>query len=128
MAMRLEGLNRHASVHAAGVVIAAEPLTDLVPLMRDQEGRPVTQYDMGAVEALGLLKMDFLGLRTLTFLDEVKRIVKASQGVELDYDALPLDDPKTFALLSRGRPRGLPAGVGGMTATLRGLKPRRFET
>ncbi|BAW02237.1 DNA polymerase III subunit alpha [Thermus thermophilus] len=128
VAMRLEGLNRHASVHAAGVVIAAEPLTDLVPLMRDQEGRPVTQYDMGAVEALGLLKMDFLGLRTLTFLDEVKRIVKASQGVELDYDALPLDDPKTFALLSRGETKGVfQLESGGMTATLRGLKPRRFE-
>ncbi|NHK39661.1 DNA polymerase III subunit alpha [Thermus thermophilus] len=128
VAMRLEGLNRHASVHAAGVVIAAEPLTDLVPLMRDQEGRPVTQYDMGAVEALGLLKMDFLGLRTLTFLDEAKRIVKASQGVELDYDALPLDDPKTFALLSRGETKGVfQLESGGMTATLRGLKPRRFE-
>ena len=128
VAMRLEGLNRHASVHAAGVVIAAEPLTDLVPLMRDQEGRPVTQYDMGAVEALGLLKMDFLGLRTLTFLDEAKRIVKASQGVELDYDRLPLDDPKTFALLSRGETKGVfQLESGGMTATLRGLKPRRFE-
>ncbi|GGM92832.1 hypothetical protein GCM10007092_02450 [Thermus composti] len=128
VAMRLEGLNRHASVHAAGVVIAAEPLTDLVPLMRDQEGRPVTQYDMGAVEALGLLKMDFLGLRTLTFLDEAKRIVKESKGVELDYDRLPLDDPETFALLSRGETKGVfQLESGGMTATLRGLKPRRFE-
>jgi len=128
VAMRLEGLNRHASVHAAGVVIAAEPLTDLVPLMRDQEGRPVTQYDMGAVEALGLLKMDFLGLRTLTFLDEVKRIVKESRGVELDYDRLPLDDPKTFALLSRGETKGVfQLESGGMMATVRGLKPRRVE-
>ncbi len=128
VAMRLEGLNRHASVHAAGVVIAAGPLTDLVPLMRDQEGRPVTQYDMGAVEALGLLKMDFLGLRTLTFLDEAKRIVKESRGVELDYDALPLDDPKTFELLSRGETKGVfQLESGGMTATVRGLKPRRVE-
>jgi len=128
VAMRLEGLNRHASVHAAGVVIAAEPLTDLVPLMRDQEGRPVTQYDMGAVEALGLLKMDFLGLRTLTFLDEAKRIVKESKGVELDYDHLPLDDPKTFELLSRGETKGVfQLESGGMTATVRGLKPRRLE-
>jgi DNA polymerase-3 subunit alpha len=128
VAMRLEGLNRHASVHAAGVVIAAEPLTDLVPLMRDQEGRPVTQYDMGAVEALGLLKMDFLGLRTLTFLDEAKRIVKESKGVELDYDRLPLDDPKTFELLSRGETKGVfQLESGGMTATVRGLKPRRLE-
>ncbi|GAA6748609.1 DNA polymerase III subunit alpha [Thermus brockianus] len=128
VAMRLEGLNRHASVHAAGVVIAAEPLTDLVPLMRDQEGRPVTQYDMGAVEALGLLKMDFLGLRTLTFLEEAKRIVQESKGVELDYDALPLDDPKTFALLARGETKGVfQLESGGMTATVRGLKPRRIE-
>ena len=128
VAMRLEGLNRHASVHAAGVVIAAEPLTDLVPLMRDQEGRPVTQYDRGAVEALGLLKMDFLGLRTLTFLDEAKKIVKESKGVELDYDRLPLDDPKTFALLARGETKGVfQLESGGMTATVRGLKPRRLE-
>ncbi|MBW6394219.1 MAG: DNA polymerase III subunit alpha [Thermus sp.] len=128
VAMRLEGLNRHASVHAAGVVIAAEPLTNLVPLMRDQEGRPVTQYDMGAVEALGLLKMDFLGLRTLTFLDEAKKIVKESKGVELDYDRLPLDDPKTFALLARGETKGVfQLESGGMTATVRGLKPRRLE-
>ncbi|WP_105317790.1 DNA polymerase III subunit alpha [Thermus tenuipuniceus] len=128
VAMRLEGLNRHASVHAAGVVIAQEPLTDLVPLMRDQEGRPVTQYDMGAVEALGLLKMDFLGLRTLTFLDEAKKIVKESKGVELDYDRLPLDDPKTFALLARGETKGVfQLESGGMTATVRGLKPRRLE-
>ncbi|SDE47712.1 DNA polymerase-3 subunit alpha [Thermus arciformis] len=128
VAMRLEGLNRHASVHAAGVVIAAEPLTDLVPLMRDQEGRPVTQYDMGAVEALGLLKMDFLGLRTLTFLDEARRIVRESRGVELDYDRLPLDDAKTFELLSRGETKGVfQLESGGMTATVRGLKPRRIE-
>ncbi|MFD3006582.1 DNA polymerase III subunit alpha [Thermus tengchongensis] len=128
VAMRLEGLNRHASVHAAGVVIAQEPLTDLVPLMRDQEGRPVTQYDMGAVEALGLLKMDFLGLRTLTFLDEAKKIVKESKGVELDYDRLPLDDPKTFELLARGETKGVfQLESGGMTNTVRGLKPRRLE-
>lgn len=106
VAMRLEGLNRHASVHAAGVVIAAEPLTDLVPLMRDQEGRPVTQYDMGAVEALGLLKMDFLGLRTLTFLDEVKRIVKASQGWSWTTMPSPWTTPRPSPSSPGGRPRG----------------------
>ncbi|TBH20479.1 DNA polymerase III subunit alpha [Thermus thermamylovorans] len=128
VAMRLEGLNRHASVHAAGVVIAQEPLTDLVPLMRDQEGRPVTQYEMGAVEALGLLKMDFLGLRTLSFLDEARKIVRESKGVELDYDRLPLDDPKTFELLARGETKGVfQLESGGMTSTVRGLKPRRLE-
>lgn len=129
VAMRLEGLSRHASVHAAGVVISDEPLTELVPLMRDTSGDGVvTQYDMGGVEALGLLKMDFLGLRTLSFLDEVRRIVKESRGVELDYDRLPLDDPKTFELLSRGETKGVfQLESGGMMATLKGMKPRRIE-
>ncbi len=129
VAMRLEGLSRQASVHAAGVVIAAEPLMDLVPLMRDTKGEAVvTQYDMGGVEELGLLKMDFLGLRTLTFLEEAKRIVRESKGVELDYEALPLDDPLTFALLARGETKGVfQLESSGMMATLRGLKPRRFE-
>lgn len=129
VAMRLEGLSRHASVHAAGVVISDEALTELVPLMRDTSGEGVvTQYDMGGVEALGLLKMDFLGLRTLSFLDEVRRIVKESRGVELDYDRLPLDDPKTFELLSRGETKGVfQLESGGMMATLKGMKPRRIE-
>ena len=129
VAMRLEGLSRHASVHAAGVVISDEPLTELVPLMRDTSGEGVvTQYDMGGVEALGLLKMDFLGLRTLSFLDEAKRIVKESRGVDLDYDRLPLDDPKTFELLSRGETKGVfQLESGGMVATLKGMKPRRLE-
>lgn len=106
VAMRLEGLNRHASVHAAGVVIAAEPLTDLVPLIRDQEGRPVTQYEMGAVEALGLLKMDFLGLRTLTFLDEAKRIVKESKGWSWTTTASPWTTPRPLSSSPAARPRG----------------------
>ncbi|MGQ9735780.1 MAG: DNA polymerase III subunit alpha [Thermaceae bacterium] len=129
VAMRLEGLSRHASVHAAGVVISDEPLTNLVPLMRapSSEG-VVTQYDMAGVEALGLLKMDFLGLRTLSFLDEVKRVLKESRGVELDYDQIPLDDPKTFELLSRGETKGVfQLESGGMVATLRAMAPRRFE-
>jgi len=129
VAQRLEGLNRHASVHAAGVVIADEPLTNLVPLMRDTRGDGiVTQYDMGSVEALGLLKMDFLGLRTLSFLDEAKRIVKESAGVEIDYDALPLDDPKTFEMLSRGDTKGIFQLEGtGMTNTVKAFKPERLH-
>ena len=129
IAKRLEGLNRHASVHAAGVVIADEPLTNLVPLMRDTKGSGVvTQYDMGSVEALGLLKMDFLGLRTLSFLDEAKRIVRESAGVELDYDNLPLDDPKTFELLGRGDTKGVFQLEGtGMTNTVKAFKPERLH-
>ena len=129
VARRLEGLNRHASVHAAGVVIAAEPLTDLVPLMRDTSGTGVvTQYDMGSVEALGLLKMDFLGLRTLSFLEEAKRIIRESKGVELDYDRIPLDDAKTFELLGRGETKGIfQLESSGMSSTVRGLKPRRIQ-
>ena len=129
IAQRLEGLNRHASVHAAGVVIADEPLTNLVPLMRDTRGNGVvTQYDMSSVEALGLLKMDFLGLRTLSFLDEAKRIVKESAGVEIDYDSLPLDDPRTFEMLGRGDTKGVFQLEGtGMTNTVKAFKPERLH-
>ncbi len=129
IARRLEGLNRHASVHAAGVVIADEPLTNLVPLMRDTKGSGVvTQYDMGSVEALGLLKMDFLGLRTLSFLDEARRIVRESAGVEIDYDNLPLDDRKTFEMLSRGDTKGVFQLEGtGMTNTVKAFKPERLH-
>jgi DNA polymerase-3 subunit alpha len=129
IARRLEGLNRHASVHAAGVVIADEPLTNLVPLMRDTKGSGVvTQYDMGSVEALGLLKMDFLGLRTLSFLDEARRIVRESAGVEIDYDNLPLDDRKIFEMLSRGDTKGVFQLEGtGMTNTVKAFKPERLH-
>lgn len=129
VAKKLEGLNRQSSVHAAGVVISDVPLQDYIPLMRagDGEGK-VTQYDMGSVEALGFLKMDFLGLRTLSFLDECKRIVKESKGVDIDYDAIPIDDEKTFELLGRGETKGIfQLDSAGMTSTVRGLKPRRIQ-
>ena len=130
VAMRLEGLNRHASVHAAGVVIGEGPLTDLVPLMKESGGgeKIITQYDMNSVEALGLLKMDFLGLRTLSFLEEAARIVKESKGDELDYDHLPLDDEKTFELLQRGETKGVFQLEGtGMTSTVRAFRPERIH-
>jgi len=130
VAMRLEGLNRHASVHAAGVVISDIPLTDLVPLMKESGGgeKIITQYDMNSVEALGLLKMDFLGLRTLSFLEEAARIVKESKGDELDYDRLPLDDKKTFELLQRGETKGVFQLEGtGMTNTVRAFRPERIH-
>ncbi|PZA05677.1 MULTISPECIES: DNA polymerase III subunit alpha [unclassified Meiothermus] len=129
VAKKLEGLSRQSSVHAAGVVISDVPLTDYIPLMRagDGEGK-VTQYDMSSVEALGFLKMDFLGLRTLSFLDECRRIVKESRGIDIDYDTIPIDDEKTFELLGRGETKGIfQLDSAGMTATVRGLKPRRIQ-
>lgn len=129
VAQKLEGLNRQSSVHAAGVVISDVPLQDYIPLMRaGDSGSKVTQYDMGSVEALGFLKMDFLGLRTLSFLDECKRIVKESKGVDIDYDTLPVDDAKTFELLGRGETKGIfQLDSAGMASAVRGLKPRRIQ-
>lgn len=129
VAKKLEGLNRQSSVHAAGVVISDVPLRDYIPLMRaGDSGAKVTQYDMGSVEALGFLKMDFLGLRTLSFLDECKRIVKESKGVDIDYDSIPIHDEKTFELLGRGETKGIfQLDSAGMTNTVRGLKPRRIQ-
>ncbi|WP_019587458.1 DNA polymerase III subunit alpha [Deinococcus apachensis] len=127
-AQKLEGLTRHASVHAAGVVIGRDQLTDLVPVMRDTSGEGmVCQYDMKAVEDIGLIKMDFLGLRTLSFLDEAKRIMRESRGIEIDFDAIPFDDEKTFELLSRGDNKGVFQLEGaGIADASRRLKPRRL--
>jgi len=128
VAMSLEGLTRHASVHAAGVIIAREPVQELAPVFRSGDGPIVCQYDMGSVEELGFLKMDFLGLRTLTFIETAVRIVKASRGVDLDPDDFPKDDEKTFELLSRGEAAGVFQFEGpGMVDTLKKLKPRRIQ-
>jgi len=126
--LKLEGLTRHASVHAAGVVIGREPLRNLVPLMRDPGGgMNICQYDMKAVEDIGLIKMDFLGLRTLSFLEEAVRILKESKGLELDVDAIPFDDERTFDLLSRGDNKGVFQLEGtGIADASRRLKPRRL--
>ena len=106
-ARRLEGLTRHASVHAAGVVIAPEPLRNVVPLYRSPKGdEVVTQYPMDDVEAMGLLKMDFLGLRTLTVLQNAVNMIRDNHGVEVDLEQLPLDDQPTYRLLSDGRTQG----------------------
>ncbi|HSM14637.1 MAG TPA: DNA polymerase III subunit alpha, partial [Thermoanaerobaculia bacterium] len=103
---RLEGLTRHASVHAAGVVIAPVPIDELVPLCKTARDEVVTQWDMKGVERLGLLKMDFLGLKTVTVVDDTLRNLR-EQGVELDPDAIPLDDPETFRLFAEGRTSGI---------------------
>ncbi|MPY66359.1 DNA polymerase III subunit alpha [Deinococcus sp. SDU3-2] len=127
-AQKLEGLTRHASVHAAGVVIGKTQLTDLVPVMRDTSGEGmVCQYDMKAVEDIGLIKMDFLGLRTLSFLDEARRIMRESKGIEIDFDAIPFDDARTYELMSRGDTKGVFQLEGaGIADASRRLKPRRL--
>jgi len=128
VARSLEGLNRHASVHAAGVVIARHPIQDLAPVFRTGDGPVVVQYGMSSVEELGFIKMDFLGLRTLSFIEATVRIVKAARGIDLDPDAFPQDDPETFALLSRGEAAGVfQFESPGMIDTLKRLKPKRIQ-
>ncbi len=123
----VEGLPRHSSTHAAGVVIAGDPLVEHVPLQKTSDDSVVTQFSMGNLEELGLLKMDFLGLRTLTIIGEAARQVN-SRGIDLDINRIPLDDPQTFALLSRGETAGVfQLESSGMRSVLRDLKPNKFE-
>jgi len=97
----LEGLPRNHGTHAAGVVIGERPLIELIPLQRDKEDEIITQYEMKPIGAIGLLKMDFLGLKTLTQIQEAVSLVKRTKGVDLDMNKIPMDDPETFALLNR---------------------------
>ena len=106
-ALILEDLTRNASVHAAGVVIGDQPLVNLLPLKTDEDGAIVTQYAMGPVGDLGLLKMDFLGLKTLTVIRNTCEMVKRTQGISVDVDQLPLDDKKTYDLLNRAETLGV---------------------
>ncbi|MCX7723109.1 MAG: DNA polymerase III subunit alpha [Verrucomicrobiae bacterium] len=106
-ALILEDLVRNASVHAAGVVIADQPLVNLLPLKADEDGTIVTQYAMGPVGDLGLLKMDFLGLKTLTVIRNTCQMVKATRGIDVQIDNIPLDDPKTYELLNRAQTLGV---------------------
>jgi DNA polymerase-3 subunit alpha len=128
MAEKIEGCARHISVHAAGVVIAPTPLTNYVPLQFDPkgEGKIITQYDMHAVgeDGVGLLKFDFLGIKNLSILAEAVRRVKAIENIDIDIEAIPLDDKLTFELLARGETTGLFQLNGqGMTKYLKDLKP-----
>ncbi|HEY7521057.1 MAG TPA: DNA polymerase III subunit alpha [Methylomirabilota bacterium] len=129
IARALEGCTRHASVHASAVVIADEPLDDYIPLYKDPK-RPelITGYAMGPIEKLGLLKMDFLGLRTLTVLANTAALIKESRGIDIDFDALPLDDARAYALLTEAKTFGVfQLESAGMREALRGLKPERLE-
>ena len=125
----LEGLKRQWGVHAAGVILSKEPLLDVIPIhRREADGAIITQFDMGACESIGLLKMDFLGLRNLSVLDDCLLNIKANKGIDLDLDTLTLDDLKTYQLLGRGETLGVFQLDGGpMRALLRQMNPDSFE-
>jgi DNA polymerase-3 subunit alpha len=125
LAQKIEGNARHVGVHAAGVVIAPNPVTDYSPIQLDPKGgKKITQYDMYAIEDAGLLKFDFLGLTNLSILADALARVKERVGVEIDVDSFPLDDKKTYEMLARGETLGVfQLAGGGMTAYLIDLKP-----
>jgi len=125
----LEGLKRQWGVHAAGVILSREPLLDVIPIhRREADGAIITQFDMGACEATGLLKMDFLGLRNLSVLDDALINIKANQGINVVLEDLTLDDKKTYELLSRGETLGVFQLDGGpMRALLRSMSPDSFQ-
>ena len=125
----LEGLRRQDSIHAAAVVISPDPLTDVVPVQRKgDDAEIVTQYEMHGVEALGLLKMDFLGLRNLTTIERALELIERNTGERPDIDSIPLDDPLVFEMLQRGDSMGVFQFEGGpMRALMRNLKPEVFE-
>ncbi|MEI7024773.1 DNA polymerase III subunit alpha [Paenibacillus sp. y28] len=128
MAMKVEGMPRHASTHAAGVVISREPLTNYVPLQEGTEQTALTQYSMEHLEAIGLLKMDFLGLRYLSIIERTLDWVEQESGNRIDFHQVPDDDPKTYELLSRGDTTGIfQLESAGMRRVLKELRPSAFE-
>ena len=125
---RLEGMSRHASVHAAGVVIAPGPITDYAPLYKGARDEITTQWNMKEVERVGLLKMDFLGLSTLTLIRDALTEIKRTEGVDLDIDRVPLDDAKTYTLFGEGQTFGIfQFESSGMRELLRKARPERLE-
>jgi len=128
LALRIEGTNKTYGVHAAGVVIGADPLDELVPLQRSNEGQVITQYPMDDVESMGLLKMDFLGLKTLTMIDKALELIQQTQDEHLDLYTLPQDDKDTYGLLSKGDLEGIfQLESGGMRQVVRDLRPSSLE-
>ncbi|MFN4032548.1 MAG: DNA polymerase III subunit alpha [Fimbriimonadales bacterium] len=128
MARRLEGITRNTSMHAAGVVISKEPLTEHVPLMRSNDGELLTQYHMGALEQIGLLKMDFLGLSNLSALAQTVENIKRTRGIDIDVRRLPLDDAKTYEMLGRGDTTGVfQLESAGMRRYIRELRPQNVR-
>jgi DNA polymerase III subunit alpha len=128
VALRLEGLARHASTHAAGVVISPRPLTEIVPLYKSNKDEITTQYDMNALERIGLLKMDFLGLTTLTVLDDAVRLIKQNRNEDIELATLALDDAPTYLLFARADTTGIfQFESHGMRDILRRYQPTRLE-
>jgi DNA polymerase-3 subunit alpha len=136
IAQRLEGVARHASTHACGVVISATPLNEIVPLQyvarsgnnKSGEKNIVTQYEMGAIEKLGLLKMDFLGLRNLTIIEDTINLIKVGKNIEINIDEIPLEDKKTYKLLQAAKTTGVfQLESSGMKKYLKELRPTELE-
>ena len=127
-ALRLEGLTRHSSTHAAGVVLSNLPLVECLPLYLDKEGGVVTQFDMGSVEKIGLIKFDFLGLKTLTLIHNCLKLIQASRGIEIDVNNLRLNDKKSYRLLCSGNTTGVfqLEGMGIREMTVK-IRPNCFE-
>ena len=128
IARSLEGLARHASTHAAGVVIANRPLMEYLPLQRGQNGEVMTQYAMKQVESIGLVKFDFLGLKTLTVVDQAVKMIKKNRGIRLELSEIPLDDSEVYASLGAGSNLGIfQLESSGMKDLLTRLKPQSFK-
>ena len=128
IAQQIEGLTRHASTHAAGVVIAPGKLTHYTPLYRTNKNEITTQYEMHSLEAIGLLKMDFLGLKTLNVIGDTLRLIKQREGKEIDLKTIPLDDKPTYQLLRRGETSGVfQLESRGMQDLVKRLSPEKFE-
>ena len=128
MGKRLEGVSRNAGVHAAGVVIAPGPITDYAPLFKSNRDEITTQWAMKEVERVGLLKMDFLGLSTLTLINDALAEIKRTENIVLDIDNVPLDDAKTYQLFVDGQTYGIfQFESSGMREILRRAKPQRLE-
>lgn len=127
IARALEGLPRHASTHAAGVVISDRPMVEHLPLTKGQKGETVTQFDMKCVEKTGLIKFDFLGLKTLTVIDDAIKIIKKHLGDEVNLNHIPLDDPETYRLLSQGDTTGVfQLESSGMKDLIKKMRPSTF--
>ncbi len=128
LSIRIEGTNKTYGVHAAGVVIASESLDELVPLQRNNEGQIITQYSMDDIESLGLLKMDFLGLKNLTMIDKTIALIESSTGEKINIEQLPANDNKTFDLISRGDLEGIfQLESSGMKQVVKDFKPNSLE-
>ena len=127
-AIKIEGLKNNIGMHAAGVIIARDPLSDLVPIQNSKEGNVITEFAMGDVEKLGLLKMDFLGLRNLTIIDNTVKMVAKNYKIKIDINNIPLDDELTYELLCNGQTDGVfQLESSGMKALVKRLRPSTFE-